>query len=209
MAKPKKINFELISEIENDTQPEPYRILEEIRDANHRDIASARIALAWRKNEKADQDGHLVLGRCVKVSDLYKQFADYDFIIVLNREVWNDIEFTNAKKLALMDHELCHAAAAYDEETGERKMDERGRQVFRSRKHDIEEFEEVVTRHGCYKRDLERFAEALIQRRNNPLFKDDETTVQIGLHRADGTIEYSEPVSTQVFSKMANRLSKQ
>lgn len=169
MAK-KKINFELIEDLES----EPYRILAEMRRF-HEDTKGAAIALAWCKRLKADQDGILVLGKCVKVSDLYREFAAYDFVILLNREVWEDSEFTKEKKRALVDHELCHAAEALDEE-GEPKWDERGRRVFRSRKHEIEEFREIVQRHGCYKRDLELFAEALIKKRKTPLF--DESGAQ-------------------------------
>jgi hypothetical protein len=165
VRKAKAVNFELIDDLES----EPYQILNEMRRF-HEDIVEAVIALAWRKNFKPDDDGHLILGKCVKVSDLEKEFAQYDFIILLNREVWRDPEFTDDKKRALVDHELCHAAPALDEE-GCRKRDERGRQVWRSRKHDIEEFYGIVNRHGCYKRDLELFAEALVRRRKTPLLE--------------------------------------
>lgn len=158
----KKINFELITDLES----EPYRILAVMRSF-HREIDEAAIALAWRTNLKPDTDGHLILGKCVKVSDLNREFAAYDFVILLNQEVWEDSEFTDSQKRALVDHELCHAAAAVDEKGA--RYDERGRRVFRVRKHDIEEFRAIVERHGCYKRDLEMFAEALLQRRKAPL----------------------------------------
>jgi hypothetical protein len=162
MAKAKKINFELIE------QPsEPYEVLAEMR-VHHPDTRSANIALAWRKALKPDKDGRLILGKCIKVSDLHREFAEYDFIILLNREVWEDSEFTADKKRALVDHELCHAAVATDEE-GEVKYDERDRKVWRCRKHDIEEFTEIVHRHGCYKRDLQHFAEVLMKKRKTPL----------------------------------------
>lgn len=163
MSKAKAVNFELIE----DSESEPYRLLNEMRRF-HPDVEEAAIALAWRTNEKPNIDGQLVLGKCVKVSDLYLEFAAYDFIIVLNREVWEDSEFVDSKKRALLDHELCHAAGAFDS-SGE-KYDERGRRVFRTRKHDIEEFRAIVARHGCYKRDLELFAEALLEKRSAPLF---------------------------------------
>jgi Putative phage metallopeptidase len=158
----KKINFEIIE----DTDSEPYQILADMR-RYHSDVDEAAIALAWRTSLKPDKDGHLILGKCVKVSDLYREFAQYDFIILLNREVWEDGEFTEEKKRALIDHELCHAAGAEDDDGP--KYDERGRRVFRTRKHDIEEFRSIVERHGCYKRDLELFAEALTKKRSTPL----------------------------------------
>jgi hypothetical protein len=154
--KPKKINFQLIPKTNA-----AYDILEEVRSEYHEELEHAKIALAWRKTTKPDVDGRLVLGRCVKSSDLQRELVDWDFVIVLNREVWENDEFTLKKKEALIDHELCHAARAVDKD-GEDKEDEKGRPVWRVRKHDIEEFREVVQRHGCYKKDLEDFAKALV-----------------------------------------------
>lgn len=71
--------------------------------------------------------------------------------------------------MALLDHELCHAAPSLDDETLDVKYDERGRPVWRVRKHNIEEFTEVVERHGLWKKDLERFAEAIAKKRRMPL----------------------------------------
>lgn len=68
-----------------------------------------------------------------------------------------------------MDHELCHAAPAYDEDTGEQKVDAADRLVWRVRRHDIEEFRSVVTHHGCYKADLEKFADALLKKQGSLL----------------------------------------
>lgn len=140
----------------------------------HDELASrGKVALAWRKNTKSDVDGHIVLGKCVKVSDLQKEFIHYDFIIVLNKEYWD--QFNDAQRLALMDHELCHAQPAEDKEC-EQKEDERGRKLWRLRKHDIEEFREIVQRHGCYKLDLEKFAEALRAKNKAPLFQNGGVT---------------------------------
>lgn len=165
MSKPKKIAFKLI---EAEPETEPYKLMREIRNRFHDDIRGARIALAWRTGLKPDPDGHLILGRCMKASDLQRELVDYDFVILLNREVWTDPLFTEDKKKALLDHELMHADRAVDEE-GEPKIDVRNRPVWRTRKHDIEEFQDIVTRHGLYKKDLERFAEALLKKRKPEL----------------------------------------
>lgn len=105
----------------------------------------------------------MILGKCIKASDLQRELVAYDFVILLNKEVWESPEFTEEKKRALVDHELCHAAPAEDKDTGEQKTDEKGRPVWRIRKHDIEEFRCIVERHGRYKSDLEAFAEALLK----------------------------------------------
>lgn len=160
MAKPKKIAFELI---QPEPETEPYRLMREIRSRHHEDIRLARIAIAWRKGLKSDPDGHLILGKCMKASDLQRELVKWDFVILLNQEVWTEPEFGIIQKSALIDHELMHADRAVDDE-GEPKIDVRGRPVWRIRKHDIEEFQAIVARHGCYKRDLEIFAEALMKK---------------------------------------------
>jgi hypothetical protein len=163
--KPKKINFELIPP---DGKHESYRFMEDIRSRYHEHLLAARIGIAWRKSLKADVDGKLILGKCVKASDPQREVAAFDFIILLNREVWNDLDFTEKHKRALVDHELCHAEIALGKD-GEPKYDERGRNIWRMRKHDIEEFRAVVQRHGLYKRDLEEFGKVLLQKQNMPL----------------------------------------
>lgn len=164
MGKPKKVLFQLIKPDEVILAGQPYELLNEIRAEYHFDTTEANIALAWRKGTKPNADGHLVLGRCVKASDLQRELVDYDFVIVLNKEVWEDPEFDRDKKLALLDHELCHAARAVDED-GEPKIDSKGRPVWRVRGHDIEEFTEIVHRRGTWKRDLEKFAEVILAKK--------------------------------------------
>lgn len=159
---PKRINFELIT----DGKHEAYRFMAELRKKHHRHLEPAHIAIAWRIALKPNVDGQLILGKCVKSSDLNREVAEYDFIILLNREVWMDSDFTAEKKRALLDHELCHAEIVLHKKSGEPKYDERGRNVWRIRKHDIEEFQAIVERHGCYKSDLESFAKALLEKRN-------------------------------------------
>ena len=159
--------FELIDE-NHKPLPEPYKLMAQVRKDWHPDIAEAKIALAWRKGFKADKDGHLTLGKCIKAAELQKEFVDYDFVILLNFEVWNEKEFTKEKKIALLDHELMHADEAVDKE-GEPKVDAKGRRMWRTRKHDVEEFSAVIERHGIWKRDLERFAEAIMKTKQKTL----------------------------------------
>lgn len=160
-AKKKPIAYELIppdTEIGRPMYERLYRLL----DTHHDELskASARVAIAWAKNWKADADGRVTLGKCKRASDLDRELAPYDFVILLNRFFWVDQRVTDVQRDALMDHELCHAAVAY-EQNGEPKRDERGRSVFRMRRHDLEEFADIAARYGCWKGDIESFAQAL------------------------------------------------
>jgi hypothetical protein len=157
----KNVSYRLIDPQTEDGAP-MYARLTEILETHHEELLQhhARIALAWATAWKADVDGRLVLGKCKKASDLDRELAPFDFVILLNREFWQDPRVSDEARTALLDHELMHAAVAYDE-NGHAKEDVRGRSVFRIRKHDIEEFADIVKRHGCYKHDLEAFARAL------------------------------------------------
>jgi hypothetical protein len=164
--KPKAINFSLIPPMDNGHEPESYKLMRTVREKWHQDLEGAKIALAWRKRLKSDKDGHLLLGKCVKASDLQRELVNWDFVILLNKEVWQDPGFTTERKSALLDHELCHATRVLDK-FHLPANDEYGRSVWRTRKHDIEEFHAIIERHGCYKKDLEKFAEALLKNRGN------------------------------------------
>lgn len=142
----------------------PYKIMEKMRKRYHPELRKAKIALAWRTSYRPDKDGHLILGKCHKASDLQRELSEYDFVILLNKEAWNNEKFDKKKKYALMDHEMCHAAPSFNKK-GKQKKDDHGRYVWRMRDHDVEEFHEIVDRHGIWKRDLETFAEKLLKKR--------------------------------------------
>jgi len=168
-AAPKKISVEIISETNDAGEVrQPHRIMRELIATHHQHLAEAKIALAWRFGWHEDKDGHIVLGKCQKCNDANASLHGFDFIIMLNHAAWNAAEFVEEQMRALIDHELCHAAVTIDD-TGDPKVDEAGRTVWRIRKHDVEEFNEVVHRHGTWKDDLVRFAEEAIERKAHPL----------------------------------------
>jgi hypothetical protein len=72
------------------------------------------------------------------------------------------------KRLAILDHELCHAQVVEDEE-GNTATDHDGRPKWRVRKHDLEEFREIVARHGIYKQDILEFCKTAMERMGQPL----------------------------------------
>lgn len=157
--KPKPVRYELIDKDSIVGHP-MYALLAELVDEHHTDITRARIALAWCTSWKPDVDGRVTLGKCKKASDLDRELADYDFIILLSRLFWTSELTNDTQRRALLDHELTHATVKYGDD-GSPARDERDRIVFRIRRHDIEEFTDVVARYGLWKRDLETFAVAV------------------------------------------------
>lgn len=153
----KPVNVELL-----DSGHRLYGVMRDLIAQFHTHLVEARIALAWNLNWSEDHDGRLVLGKCKKASDLEKEFHAHDFVILLNRGVVNSSGWSEAQTRALLDHELSHCGQVIDAKSGDQKQDDRGRLCWRVRKHDIEEFRDVVRRHGCYKSDLEEFAQVLV-----------------------------------------------
>lgn len=160
---PKRVPYELIAADSVLGRP-IYRQLRELVLAHHDEVADARFAIAWNLSWKPDVDGRVVLGKCKKATDLDRELANYDFIILLRKAFWTSPDVSNEMRAALLDHELCHATVRLDARTDEPVTDERGRKVYRIRKHDVEEFHEIVSRHGIWKSDIEQFARALFNK---------------------------------------------
>ena len=157
--KPKKLSYRLI-ERESESGQKWYPVLELLVAQHHEELKDAKIALAWNLSWKSDVDGRVTLGKCKKASELDRELAAYDFVIILRRDFFESQSVTDLQRRALLDHELCHASVTLDSDH-EPVTDERGRIVYRTRKHDLEEFRCIVDRYGTWKKDLEAFAQAL------------------------------------------------
>lgn len=112
-------------------------LVEGVIDEHHDHLKNAKIGLLYRN--KAQKSGDkFVYGKARKVSEKDKVFMDFDFIIWIAKEEFNHLEYAVQK--ALVDHELCHCWGW----PGGWKM----------RHHDVEEFIEIVCRHGIWRPDL-------------------------------------------------------
>jgi hypothetical protein len=164
MKKAKVVPYRLIP-----TRHRLYGWLLELLEAHHQEVLDARFALAWHTGWKPDDDGRLTLGMCQKASDLSREIHDaaaYDFVILLNQNFYDDELVTDTQRRAVLDHELCHASVKLDGH-GDPVIDERGRIQYRIRKHDLEEFSTIAQRYGCWKRDIETFAQSLARARQD------------------------------------------
>jgi hypothetical protein len=81
------------------------------------------------------------------VPQLYRLLTGYDFIIEADEVLWDMLLLEQQE--AVVDHELCHCA-----------RDENGWYI---RDHDVQEFAEIIERHGLYHRKLEEFISAAHQ----------------------------------------------
>lgn len=158
MPKTKALKVQLV---DRDEHPDPYRLLALAVERWHPELKGARFALFWKFDVKPDRDGKLVLGAARKASDWQREVTEYDLFIDLNRDAWDC--FSEAQQLALVDHEASHFALVVDAETGATQRDDRGRVCYRLVKHDLEEFQGVVARHGFYLNDIENFYKAILE----------------------------------------------
>lgn len=131
-------------------------IAETLIPQHHPHLVGARIEYVFRdKHQK--RNGKIVAGTARKVSGLNAflaakppSFGGLDFfVIVFALDVWMAI--SDAQRVALVDHELCHCWRETNDETGEWDLSIRG--------HDIEEFAEIVYRHGLWSEDLDNFVQ--------------------------------------------------
>lgn len=109
------------------------QMAQELIDEFHPWLKNARIGFMWRK-EAPSSNSRTILGKARKVSDEQKVFLDYDFVIWIAKDKFDQFEL--AQRRALVDHELCHCGWS----DGECYI----------RKHDVEEFNIVIQRHGFW-----------------------------------------------------------
>lgn len=167
--KRKRVTVKLIHREVGGKVTEPYKIMESIVKTERADLKRARIGMAWRSGWRPDPHGVLKLGQCKKRGDLERELAEYDFIILLNEESFQHLK--SEEKRRLIFHELMHAEIVT--EAGEDKLDDRGRLVCRVRKHDVEDFREVVKQFG-WQEDLSQIAQQRNADASRPLLDGQE-----------------------------------
>jgi len=149
-ARPKPVNYRKIAETNEAGQRTRWYVeMDRLIAAHHPGLVEFKIALLWRKGWKPDKDGRLILGQAVKASPDASQFHGIHGYIRLNEEYFHDPETPEEHKIAILDHELCHFDREVDKE-GDTRMDEDGQPLIRMKKHDVEEFECIIDRHGLY-----------------------------------------------------------
>lgn len=124
-------------------------IAKEMIEKHHKSLENARIAFLFRA-EAQMKNGRAVLGTASLVGAKWRPLLKdkYDFLIILAADFWLDI-LDNRQKRALIDHELCHCIFTMPE----------GKASIRN--HDVEEFYEVIQRHGDWLGQIEGFEAAL------------------------------------------------
>lgn len=141
-------------------------IADQLIGDHHPHLKDVHVVYLWRPKASTSK-GAVVLGKARKISGLNAQLvalarpegsdedAEVDFFAVeIAEDTWETL--TEAQRVALVDHELCHLGVEIAEDADkDRKLVIRG--------HDLEEFAAVVERHGLWRPDVEAFQAVMSQ----------------------------------------------
>lgn len=127
---------------------EPQEIAERLIPLHHQHLIGVRVEYLFRSKARKS-NGKVKAGQCMvkRGRDAFLATPGAEtsidapdfFILEFGMDVWD--EFTDDGKVALVDHELCHARTEETDEGGVR---------LTTRPHDVEEFGEVLRRHGLW-----------------------------------------------------------
>lgn len=152
--------------------PEVAEIAEGLIAKYHQHLIDYSVRIRFIFVDKTpNSQGKEVWGTCRKISGLNAYLegenpeGDPFFVITISKDIWDILP--PDKKLALVDHELCHAWAEVKQQKEEAESDsdlETDNPVKLSVKpHDLEEFSCIVRRHGFWREDIEAFVEAALK----------------------------------------------
>lgn len=120
----------------------PAEIIEEANELiekHHKHLKRANIAYMFNKKTMKSK-GRLMFGKCVKCSERDKQMHGYDFLIIISKPVYEELE--PETRQAGIDHELCHA-----------DFGPKGPSTI---PHDFEDFNCIIDRHGFWSGNLKK-----------------------------------------------------
>lgn len=105
-------------------------------------VDQEELRILWLMNEKpfdedTEEEAHGVAGKCVKAPRLWHDITGYDFAIWIRKHFWNQWD-ADIRRAAVL-HELLHI---------EVKRDKDGQARPAVRKHDVEDFVDVVRQYG-------------------------------------------------------------
>lgn len=158
-----------------------YSLMNEIIARYHQTLQEAKIIL-YGCDKNRIRDGQVVIAKAEKSSQKMKASAGSDFTITMHMMPWGDL--TLDQKKACMDHELTHCGVQFEpikervgtkwkvvkdeygrkQYTNDIKRDENGIPKWKLVSHDLEEFNNIVLKHGVWDQNIKSFKEALEKR---------------------------------------------
>ena len=169
-------------ELENNN--EAYKTMENLIEKYHKHLKEAKIVIYANDKSKTKGD-KVIIAESSKASNKLKASINADFTITLYVDTWSSL--SPDQKQACLDHELTHCGVQYEpireqiglsktgksktrivrdeygrvQYTSDIKRDENGVPKWKLVIHDLEEFRDIVRRHGMWDEDIQRFKEVL------------------------------------------------
>jgi hypothetical protein len=143
--------------------PEVAELAREIIARHHPHLLDIRIEYVFG-DAAPEANGRVTLGKAMRISGVNAELArledgsededdeDAFFCIVMYDDVWPNLN--DCRRTALLDHGLCHCKV---------KISKTGVLKLYIAPHDLEEFTEIVERHGLWSKDVQKIAAAIKQ----------------------------------------------
>ena len=158
--------------------PEVKDLAEKLVEKYHGHLTDFNVKLEYVFVDKTPKrNGKEVWATCRKISSINAFLAGGDdgsdpfFVIVVSEPVWDVLPPDT--RLALVDHELCHAWA---EANQKENADEADAVKLSLKPHDVEEFSCIIRRHGLWREDVIDFVDAALKAKEDEDAKEDATT---------------------------------
>ncbi|RJQ26097.1 hypothetical protein C4577_04145 [Candidatus Parcubacteria bacterium] len=146
--------------------PDVKEIADELIPKNHRHLVGVRMDFLFSETTPK-RGGKDVWGTMRKVSSLAAYLGadktdqergvnDPFFVMTISQPIWDELE--EKDRIALVDHELCHAAV---------ELDDQGDSILGTKSHDVEEFSEIIERHGLWRKSVQEFVEAAVKNKES------------------------------------------
>lgn len=136
------------------------QIAEELIPKYHSHLEECKVRIDYVFISKTpSKGGKDVWGTCRKITNLNAHLAGEEepfFVITISEPVWNVLP--PDKKIVLVDHELCHAWAEFDDD--EDNPDAVKLSIL---PHNVEEFAAIIRRHGLWSEDVKSFVEEALK----------------------------------------------
>lgn len=152
--------------------PEVAAIAEELIPKYHQHLLDFSVRMRYLFVDKTPKSGGMeIWGTCRKISGLnaYLEGENPDgdpfFVITISKDIWDVLP--QDSRIALVDHELCHASAEAkqqkDDGESNEDMETDNPVKLTIRPHDLEEFSCIVRRHGLWREQVKDFVEAALK----------------------------------------------
>lgn len=146
--------------------PDVKEIADELINKHHKHLVGVRLDILFSETTPK-RGGKDIWGSMRKVSSLAAYLGadktdqergvnDPFFVMTISQPIWDELDEKN--RIALVDHELCHAAVELDEEE---------ESVLGTMGHDVEEFACIIERHGLWRKSVQDLVEAAVKNKEN------------------------------------------